>query len=141
MDSYTFQLMDMGHRLLSGTNTQTSFHYFYKLPVCLQFLTCRSNILHIWHLNQHKSFSLINKYCKLEVRLRNIIITHKRSCEKVMLLHLSLSHSVHGAGGLPDRDPPQDRDLPCTVTSGRTVRINAFLLLVCSDVRSIVQFI
>ena len=53
-----------------------------------------------------------------------------------MLLHLSLSHSVHGAGGLPDRDPPQDRDLPCTVTSGRTVRINAFLLLVCSDVRS-----
>ena len=30
-----------------------------------------------------------------------------------MFLHLSVSHSVHGGGGLPDRDPP------CTLKSGR----------------------
>ena len=29
MGSYTIQLMGMGHQLLSGTNTQTLFHYFY----------------------------------------------------------------------------------------------------------------
>ena len=54
-----------------------------------------------------------------------------------MLLHLSVSHSVHrGAGGLPDRDPldrdPPDRDpqteTPRTATSGRyTFYWNAFL--------------
>lgn len=37
------------------------------LPVHLQFLTYRSNILYIWHRNQHKLFSLINKYYKYQI--------------------------------------------------------------------------
>ena len=43
---------------------QARTHKFYfiistYLSVRLPFLTCRSNV---WHQNQHKSFSLINKY-------------------------------------------------------------------------------
>ena len=34
------------------------------LHVHLQFLSCRSNTLYIWHQNQHKSLRLINKYYK-----------------------------------------------------------------------------
>ena len=48
--------------------------------------------------------------------LFTIFTALKRSCGKVMFLHLSVSYSVHGGGGLPERDTPDraplDRDLP-----------------------------
>ena len=67
MDSYTFQLMGMAYQLLPGTNTQTYFTNSTYLPVHLQFCTGRRNMLHIWHQNQHKSFKLINIFCKYRI--------------------------------------------------------------------------
>ena len=47
-----------------------------------------------------------------------IFKARKRSCGKVMFLHLSVNHSVHG-GSPRQRPPPLDRPPPCTVKSER----------------------
>ena len=62
------------------------------------------------------------------------ITARKRSCGKVMFLHLSVSHSVH-RGGIsltetpsPDIDPP--RDTPPLYGKERVVRILLECILV-----------
>ena len=60
----------------------------------------------------------------------SLFTARKQSCGKVMLLHLSVSHSVHRGGeGLPGQRPTSGQRPPCTLTTGQYASYwNALLL-------------
>ena len=84
-----------------------------------QRLKERNSFLLTVHRQCYLMFTLSNdKNQKNKIAFAFIFTVHKRSCGKVMFLHLSVSHSVHRGGsasvhaGIPppwDQVPPQDQ--------------------------------
>ena len=56
--------MDMDHKLLQGSNTQTLFHYLFTCPFAISYAEV---IFYIFGTGTSKSFSLINKYCSYQI--------------------------------------------------------------------------
>ena len=62
MGSYTIQLITMGHQLLSGTNTQTLFHYFYIRNFSHEEVT-----FHTFGTETSMNHQINYKYCKYQI--------------------------------------------------------------------------
>ena len=84
-----------------------------------------------------KNFGILSRIFTFE-KSETIITVRKRSCGKVMLLHLSVSHSVHGGvsasvhAGIhpPGQTPLWTDNRPCRRLLQRTVRILVDCILV-----------